>query len=180
MPNKEEYFAHGQTEVNTNWYPWFKEQLNLKNIPYAFPEMPVPYEPEYTAWKKVFEQFQLNEETILIGHSCGGGFLVRYLSENDVHVGTVVLVAPWLDPDKYLKTGMFDFEIDANVLNKTKGITVFYSTDDDVYILESVEKIKSEIPGVKTVEYTNRGHFTFEPGYEVNETFPELLELVTK
>ena len=178
MPSKEEYFAHGQTELNQHWFPWLSQQLEKNHVNLNMPNMPVPYEPEYNAWKEVFEKFPLNEETVLIGHSCGGGFLIRYLSENDVRVGNVILVAPWLDLEHILQTGMFDFKINENILTKAKDIKMFYSIDDYIEILKSVEKIKSEIPGIKTVEYTNRGHFTFEPGYEINKTFPELLELV--
>jgi len=49
--------------------------------------MPEPYSPDYAKWCSVFKQFVIDSDTQLIGHSCGAGFLLRYLSENDVKVG---------------------------------------------------------------------------------------------
>src|SRR3989344_7820689 len=106
MPDREEYYDVGRpASSNCHWFPWIQKQLLLKDIVAQTPEMPVPYNPEYNAWKKVFEGFYPDEETILIGHSCGAGFIVRYLSENNIKVGKVVLVAPWIDPNKKLDTG---------------------------------------------------------------------------
>lgn len=98
-PGKEEYFDPNiPSPSNSHWFPWVQHQLLLKKIEAQTPEMPKAYEPNYEAWKEMFERFEINENSILIGHSCGGGFLTRWLSENDVRVGKVALVAPWLDP----------------------------------------------------------------------------------
>lgn len=32
--------------------------------------------------------------------SCGAGFLLRWLSENSVRIAKLILVIPWLDPNK--------------------------------------------------------------------------------
>lgn len=177
MPDKKNYYnLNSDSESNCHWLPWIQKQLLLKNILAQTPEMPVPYEPEYKAWKETFESFPLDEETILIGHSCGGGFIVRYLSENDVKVGKVVLVAPWIDPDKYLKTGMFDFEIDENIVAKTKGITIFSSTDDMQEVQDSIKILKEKIKDVRVVQFKNYGHFCY--GDMKTHEFPELLEEV--
>ncbi|MEI6400062.1 MAG: alpha/beta hydrolase [bacterium] len=179
MPNKEEFEKNG---IFKHWLPWIKTELETKGVGVTIPEMPTPYAPIYEAWKEVFEQFPLTEETILIGHSYGAGFLLRYLSENNVSVGKVALVAPWIDPDGYLATlslpNSFDFTPDNNLVEKTKGVTVFCSEDDDEYILESVRQIKATYTGFDYKEFTDRGHFTTEPGYD-NDTFPELLRVIT-
>jgi predicted alpha/beta hydrolase family esterase len=177
MPDsQEEYFNMLESENKEYWHwlLWLKDELIKKNISSEVPVMPEAYNPEYKAWKETFERFPLNEETILIGHSCGGGFIVRYLSENDVKVGKVVLVAPWIDPDKYLKTGMFDFEIDENIVAKTKGITIFSSTDDMQEVQDSIKILKEKIKDIKVVEFKNYGHFCY--GDMKTREFPELLE----
>ena len=81
MPYKDEEYYNPKRPASSNchWLPWIQKQLLLKDILAQTPEMPVPYEPEYIAWKEIFERFPLNEETILVGHSCGAGFIVRYL-----------------------------------------------------------------------------------------------------
>lgn len=177
MPSKEEYFEVGRSSSSNNqWLPWLQAKLVKQNILAQTPEMPEPYNPKYEEWKKVFEQFEINEETTLVGHSCGGGFLVRFLSENNIRVGKVFLVAPWLDTEKYLKTGMFDFNLDKNLADKTNGVTVIYSLDDEDYILETIEKIKKETENINFIEYKDKGHFCTED--LGGEEFPELLNLV--
>lgn len=179
IPDKEHYLNNGSPrQSNNHWLPWLKNELGLNNIQTNIPEMPIPYEPNYTVWKAVFEQFPINENTILIGHSAGAGFLIRYLSENNIKVGKVILVAPWVDPMSELNElgceDFFKFEIDKNLVSKTQCVHVLYSTDDDASILETAKILKENIQDIKYHEFTNRGHFTTEPGY-TNDTFPELL-----
>lgn len=174
MPSKDEYYdVNRPASSNCHWLPWIQKKLLLKGILAQTPEMPVPYEPEYKAWKKTFEQFPVDEETILIGHSCGGGFLIRWLSENNIKVWQVILVAPWLDPEKYLNTGMFDFNIDKNIVAKTLGLTVMYSTDDEDYILDTIKILKEKTDNITYQEFTDKGHFCLDD--LGTEEFPELL-----
>ena len=73
-PSKEEYFEKMQdSPSNAHWLPWIQHELLLAGVLAQAIEMPKPYEPTYDGWKSVFERFDVNEETMLIGHSCGGG-----------------------------------------------------------------------------------------------------------
>lgn len=88
MPSREEYLKPTRPAASNNhWLPWIQKQLSINGIVAQTPEMPEPFRPDYDKWKETFEQFTLNDDTILVGHSCGGGFLLRWLSENDVKVG---------------------------------------------------------------------------------------------
>lgn len=191
LPSKDEYYKNlDLVKQSRHWLPWLQAQLIKKGILAQTPQMPHPYEPVYEEWKKVFEYFPINEDTLLVGHSCGGGFIIRYLAENNINVGKVILVAPWLDPGKYLEglgcAEFFDFEFNSDVankiLNQVHSIDILYSTDDDENILKTVEIIKqnfgtnSNNAKINYHEFTDRGHFTTEPGYE-NNTIPEVLDL---
>ncbi len=170
--------ARNGAASNSHWLPWIQRQLIVKDILAQTPEMPHPYAPDYDAWKQVFEYFPLDTETILIGHSCGAGFIVRYLSEHDIHVGKVILVAPWIDPTHSLQSKMFEFGIDENIISKTKGITIFSSTDDMADVQESVKILTEKIKDARVVSFEKMGHFCFED--MGTEEFPELLEEVDK
>ncbi len=161
---------------NENWLPWIQRQLLLNGIETQTPEMPGFYEPNYEKWKKMLEIFEPDENTILIGHSCGGGFLVRWLSENSKKVNKVVLVAPWLDPLHKIDPEFFNFEIDPNIAQKTQGLTIMYSTDDFPPIQESLKILKSKLVGAEFKEFTGKGHFTLSS--LKTEEFPELLDVV--
>jgi predicted alpha/beta hydrolase family esterase len=180
MPDKEEYYSPEFPACsNYHWLPWLQKQLIMTDIKADTPEMPHTYAPVYEIWKREFERFDVTPETILVGHSCGGGFLVRWLSEQkDVKVGKVVLVAPWLDVERELETGFFDFTIDPHLVSRTDGVVIFNSDNDSDYIQKSVSKIRTEIPQAKYVEFHNYGHFCI--GDMKSEAFPELLEEITQ
>lgn len=176
MPSKEGYYSKDRdAQSNSHWFPWLQHELLLRDILTQTPELPVPYRPVYEDWKKIFERFEINENTILVGHSCGGGFLVRWLSESGIRVGKVILVAPWIDPDGELETDMFDFDLDKDNLEK-QNITIFSSEDDETDVNKSVEYIVSLVSDIDHKKYKNKGHFTFK---DMNtREFPELLEAV--
>jgi len=178
MPSKEEYDACGGVldEQNGHWLFWLQEELVKRGISAHVPLMPIPYEPVYEKWKEVLERFEITEETILVGHSCGAGFLVRWLSENKASVGKVALVAPWIDTEKELATGMFDFEINPELANHTRGVYCFYSTDDDRGILASVAILSSTIKNIHIEKFSNKGHFCKEE--MGTRAFPELLSVL--
>ena len=144
------------------------------------PEMPHNYAPDYQVWSLEFERYDITSETILVGHSCGGGFLLRWLSEHkDIKVGKVVLVAPWLDPAREDTTDFFDFEIDPSLVERTAGITIFESDNDDVHgVTQSAEYIKEKITGTKHIVLKNQGHFCL--GDMGTVEFPQLLEEILK
>ncbi len=175
MPSKESHYnPEFPANSNAHWAPWLQRQLVLKDILAQTPEMPIPYNPVYEDWKRVLEYFPINENTILVGHSCGGGLILRYLSENNVKVGKVVLVAPWIDTEKELTTGMFDFELDSDLVSKTNGITLFSSTDDMDVVQQSIKEIVKKVKDINVVEFQNYGHFCIND--MKTEKFPELLE----
>lgn len=180
MPGKEEYYSSKYpSSSNFQWLPWLQKQLLMKDIFAVTPEMFLAFNPDYSIWKREFERHEVTPETILVGHSCGGGFLVRWLSENKTaKTGKVFLVAPWLDPESSLVTGFFDFEIDAALTERVESLTIFHSTDDDEDIAESVGEIIRKIPQTKLIQFTNKGHFIGEEFAE--NGFPELLEEILK
>lgn len=180
MPNKEEYFDSSFPKpIDAHWFPWIKAELQNQGIETTIPAMPEPYEPKYQDWKEVFEQHTISNETILVGHSCGAGFLLRYFSEHpELHPKKIILVAPWIDPEpRELTTGFFDFEIDTTLTTRT-NVVVFYSTDDDDVCVRSAEIIKGVLPNATYHKFDNKGHFT--KGDLGTEEFPELLEEIQK
>ena len=176
-PSKEAYYRPvGDCESNRHWLPWLQKQLCIRDILAQAPEMPIPYDPNYELWKNEFEKLTPDENTLLVGHSCGAGFIVRWLSENpDKKVGKVVLVAPWLDIEgKY--PAMFQFTIKSDINNQvTEGIEVLYSTDDQASTQSSVNELRQKTNELEYHEFTGYEHFTF--GIMKTQEFPELLKI---
>lgn len=172
-PSMEGYYNPERgAQSNEHWLPWIQRQLLLKDYIAQAPELPEPYDPNYEKWLSVYERFNIDENTILIGHSRGGAFLIRWLSENKVKTDKVALVAPSIKQDKKAEHGFFDFDIDKDFPSRTKGVTVFYSTDDSESVVETADFLKKNLKGVEYQEFTDKGHFTFDDMGTVE--FPEL------
>lgn len=178
-PNKNEHYdPQRPSNSEDHWFSWLKRQLILKDIHAVAVEPPFPFRPRYEEWKKEFERFDITPQTMLVGHSCGGGFLVRYLSEHqDLKVGKVILVAPWINPDNNPKSDtadFFEFKIDRNVASRTRGLVIFSSDNDYKSVQDTVEILKASTAGVQVHNFHNYGHFCRE---DLNtEAFPELLK----
>ncbi len=179
MPDKDEYYAvEFPSASNSHWLPWLQKQLIIHDIKADTPEMPHAYEPEYEVWKQEFERFDVAPETILVGHSCGAGFLVRWLSESPhTKVSKVVLVAPWLNTEKERDITFFDFVLDEALVQRIP-ITIFESTNDDYYVQQSVAVLRKKLPTATIVTFKDHGHFCkSDLG---TDAFPELLLEVLK
>ena len=77
--------------------------------------MPEPYQPQYSSWRAEFEHYDIDENTLLVGHSYGAGFLIRWLSEHPMKIAKLVLVAPWLDPSRRRTTDFSIFKINPKL-----------------------------------------------------------------
>ncbi len=178
MPSKNEYYDSNRanSQSNSHWIPWLQQQLCQHDILTQTPEMPSPFAPDYIAWKKEFEKLCIDEDTILVGHSCGGGFIIRWLSESpENRVKKVILIAPWFDVEgEYPNMFNFSFRQDISLQAK-KGIDVLYSTNDQKTVQLSIEKLHKLVNDINYHEFINYGHFTF--GSMKTQEFPELLQI---
>lgn len=142
-PSRSEYFESDYpSPSNSHWLPWLQRELLRKGVLAQAPEALNPPEPRYENWATAIEYFSPDEKTILVGHSCGGGMIVQWLSKNpQKKVSKVILVAPWIDVEKD-DWPAFDFEIDENIASRTKGLVMFHSTDDVEEIQTSVKELR--------------------------------------
>jgi uncharacterized protein len=174
--SRKEYYSDAkQTLSNQNWIPWLQKQLMMRDIQAYAPDMPLAFKPDYELWRREAERYPIGPETMLVGHSTGGGFWVRWLSEHpDVRVGKVILVAPWLDPNNIKKTTFFNFAFDTNLAERTKGLMIFHSDNDHLGIQWSVDTFREKLHDHEYREFHNYGHFCAEE--MGTNKFPELLD----
>ena len=174
-PDKEEYYdASYPSSSNSHWIPWLQKQLLMKDIPAATPEVPNSWNPDYALWCKEFERFDITPETILVGHSCGAGFIVRWLSDHpEVRVGKVVLVAPSLGLD-WADAHFFNGPIDPMLIQRTAGVDIFVSDDDRQGIHQAALGLLAALEGSVRHDFTGYGHFVYQKMGTAE--FPELLE----
>lgn len=172
--SREEFLEQKYPDIN-GWKEWLQFELNHIDMLTQMPKMPKSYVGgmKYDEWEHTFKQFEITPETVLIGHSAGGGFLLKYLSTHQgIHFKQLVLVAPWIDPDGYAGD-FFKFELDPTLQNRLNRFDLVYSTDDDDYILESVKRILNVYKNINIHKSDNDGHFD-------GDKYQEILEVIEK
>lgn len=169
----------GPPENERHWKPWLKRELELRGYEVSNELYPRDWNPNYKSWKKVFEKNEINEETVLVGHSAGTAFILRYLNENKKKVNRVVLVAPSvIRGGKYLHLSKLkDFEFDSSLKKYFNELIIFYAENDDEDIINSSKKVHKTLGG-KLIELKNRGHYVFND--MGTKEFPELLEEILR
>lgn len=158
-----------------HWIPWIKKELSDKGIKTETPLMPNPWAPSYDAFKSEFEKYPITNNTVLIGHSCGCAFLVRWLGETKKEIKKLILVAPWKIPDEndLSRKAFYIYPIDENIKTRIKDIVMFTADDEEEDGKKSLQ-IFHESLGGKIINLKGRGHYTL--GDMKTDKFPELLQ----
>lgn len=176
--DRDEYFGDGPSPSNSHWIPWLQKQLVVKGYQCQTPEMPTPYAPVYDEWLAIFETLPIDEETTLIAHSCGCGFLLKWLNKSGARIDKLVMIAPWLDPERYLGN-FLQCRLKPDLMDRIGEIHVFYSEDEPVGgVKETVDMIMESYSSATLHTFDDKRHFCLEqmgPG----GAFPELLKIVT-
>lgn len=166
-------------EYAKHWMPWIRKKLTSLGIKTEVPLIPKPWHPNYEAFKKEFEKCSVTEYTILIGHSCGSSFLIRWLGESKRKINKLVLVAPWKvteHTDQYRKR-FYDYKVDETIKSRVNEIIMF-TADNEQRVGKDALKIFHTSLGGKIIELPGRGHYTLEDMR--TEEFPELLAEIIK
>ncbi len=172
--NKKEFFAYWQKQSvddpfvakeEQRWRRWLAGELE-GTFAYAALRMPCKMNAQHDAWKMWFEKHIpfFKDDIILIGHSLGGNFLAKYLSEHTLPVRIAQLhivaspfgVATFTLPDSL-----------EGVKAQCPAITLYYSKDDTVVPFAESEKYQNALPEAERVVFADRNHFE-------QPTFPEL------
>ena len=173
--NKEASLGPETRTYDKHWIPWIKRELTLRGIKTKTPLMPNPWAPVYEDFKKEFARYPVSENTILIGHSCGCSFLVRWLGESKQKIKKLILVAPWKIPygDDDFRDKFYIYPIDKTIKSRVGKIIMFTADNERKGGKESLE-IYHEALGGRILELKGRGHYLLND--MGTEEFPELLE----
>lgn len=124
-----------------------------KSFKVISPEMPSPRKPDYEEWKELLEKklARAKGDLIFVGHSLGGSFLLKYLSENTINqkiLALFIIAAPF--------NTVKGFEVQSHA--KAQKIQLYHCMDDVEVPFAHAVKF-SEFLGAELKSFSNRGHF---------------------
>jgi uncharacterized protein len=180
--SEEKAMSDGERTYDKHWIPWIKRKLEQKGVKTKVPLMPEPWEAIYEDWKEVIDGLDIDENSILVGHSCGCAFLVRWLGDSRKKVNKLILVAPWkILYGDYLKredkVNFYKFEINEEVRDNVNDVVIFTSDNEEEEGRKSAKLFAGALVG-KVIEIKGRGHYSL--GDMGTEEFPELLEEILR
>ncbi|MEI7777581.1 MAG: alpha/beta fold hydrolase [bacterium] len=158
-----------------DWKNELQNQLGEDFAVYA-PQMPNKQNAQYEEWKILFEKIieLLSENLILIGHSLGAIFLVKYLSENKINkkIKKTFLMGTPFDDEGMDEEPLYSFlrKGDLRDFEKQAGEIFFYHSEDDFSVpFSHLEKYRRELPNANIRAMKDRNHF-------LQEIIPELID----
>ncbi len=157
-----------------NWFPWLERELDKEGIGCIIPSFPTPQHQTYPDCERLMDYYCdmgiVNNETVLIGHSCGSIFLVHYLLVHGINVKGLICVSGYnnfvsgnnlMDG---LNSSFYINKQDINITKSAKEVLAFYGDDDPNIPQNYLEEFASAIGG-QAICVKNAGHFNASAGY---------------
>lgn len=173
--------AYGYPEEN--WFSWLKNQLTEIGIHCQVPQLPTPQEQTLNNWINVFNNFcksLITAETILIGHSLGAAFILRWLERYEIELETVILVGAFTgtvgcENFDLLNQSFFSEPFDWVKIKHCSRQFVCYHGDNDPYVtFNNFNNIANKLEAKRIIIH-NAGHFNIQSGYQM---FPQLFQYI--
>jgi uncharacterized protein len=142
------------------------------------PQMPNKTSARYEEWKIWFERMLpfVGANSVLVGHSLGGIFLVKYLSERKLKKklrALVLVAAPFDDTEGETLADFRPPRSLRRISAQAKEVYIAHSSDDPVVPYAHARKYLDNIPRAKLLTFHDRGHFN-------QKNFPELFRLLSR
>lgn len=157
-----------------NWYAWLHKKLNaVDNFTCDMKSMPDPVGAKQSVWLPFMkDQLNVDENTIIIGHSSGAAAAMRYAETHKVY-GIVLVSAYTSDLDDKIEreSGYFNRPWEwKKIKSSVTWICQFASSDDPFLPWHEQQEVANNLE-CELHEYSDKGHF-------MSSTFPDLLNVI--
>lgn len=170
-----------------NWFPWLKQELELRDISTIVPQFPTPDGQSLESWIKVFDKYikSINSNLLLFGHSTGVALLLNVLAQSNQAALATFLVAGFVgeignstyDP---LNRTFFEKPINFDLVRKNSGHLFLYCGDNDPYVPLDKSKELAQLLNSKLTIIPCGGHLNQDSGFTKFERLLDDLENVIK
>jgi predicted alpha/beta hydrolase family esterase len=172
--NKAEYYKYLENQTidieriapGYDWKMTIQDDLG-EDYAVLCPKMPNSTYAIYQEWKIWFENLLtiLDEDLILVGHSLGGIFLAKYLSEHliDNKISKLILVAAPFTETADEPLASFKLGKNLNNLDKqVSSIFIIHSKDDPVVPFSDSLLYAENLKNAEHISFKDKKHFNSE------------------
>lgn len=175
---------HGYNGIPQVFY-WIKEELEKMNYTVIMPNLPTQEGLRYNIWKEEFKNLKkdLDGELIVVAHSGGNPFIIKYLNESNLEIKLYIGMAGF--SDLFTTVGRQDLDEAVrnlapsqeeinNFKNSVETKYCIYSDSDHIIPFEILKKHCDNIDG-KHFVIPNIGHM----GRKSNlQELPQIIEII--
>lgn len=173
------FVVHGwEGYPEEGWFPWLSEELSKKGFKVKVLPMPNSESPKIEEWVPFLAKNvgEIDEKTVLVGHSIGCQTIWRYLQnlKEGGKIAGAILVAPWIrlnaenalqdEESKEIAKPWLETPIDWKMVKGHCGRFVVILSDDDPYVYLEDGKFFEEKLGAKVIVEKGMKHFSGEDG----------------
>jgi hypothetical protein len=131
-----------------------------------YPQMPNESDPDYEPWKVQIkkELAALGGEVILIGHSLGSSFLLKYVAEEKIEktiAGIFLMATPYWGGNGWKYEGYETIALPEDFASKVPSgapIFLYHSRDDEIVPFAHLALYADKLPQATIREFDGREH----------------------
>lgn len=171
------YIVHGYTaSPDDHWFPWLETMLARQGIECIRLSMPNSDKPSPDSWLSYLnEQVQIDEKTVVVGHSLGCIAWLNFLSRNYLQPAGAVFVSGFYQPIERLSelTSFSNLYAVSPALLDFKSY-VIAALDDDIVPHQYSDDLAKHLKSTY-IRFNEGGHFLEREGWT---EFPLILTLI--
>lgn len=170
-----------------HWFPWLKSQLEAEGYRVWVPDLPGADRPNakrYTEFLMSNNDWQFNDQRVIIGHSSGAVEILNLLQAlpEGTKIRLGILVGSFSSdlakqPEWNTLTGLFETTFDFELIKNRAEKLVFFHSDNDPYCPIEQAKYLADQTSSEFIILPGKGHFSSESNPPVME-LPEILPLI--
>ena len=166
-------------------FEWLKSELEKSGYEVIMPSFPIQEGTIYEKWKEILDQYKgsINSDSVVVCHSIGNEFIIKYLTEHHLGVDTYIGLAGFVEVfynegkdalNAAVKRFVASEDEKREFITLTNNRYAIYSDNDHIVPFEVLERYPREIDA-KPIFIPGIGHMGKKSGLE---KLPELLKLV--
>ena len=167
-------------------YNWLQEELTKRNYNVILPEFPPREKCNYDSWCKVLNEYktEFNDNTIVIAHSIGNEFIIKYCYNNKIKMKMYIGLAGFskyfeCEGKTHLNAVLKNFLIDEAEKEYFKEMNVdkysIYSDNDHIVPFNTLKEFHEDVDAIP-VFIEGIGHMGRKSGITKIDKILEIIE----